>query len=131
MTSRESSITVPIFFAQRDATFAISIANWKSKVASSGISGLTYKGKLTALSVGSVYAGTLWINPSLFQRYHLSRETITLIPTFFVGEFNNDQTKIVASAVVTAIPEVVAYLGLRSGAGTCGATSTRAARPKR
>ncbi len=40
-------------------------------------------------------------------------QTITLIPTFFVGEFNNDQTKILASAVVTAIPEVVAYLGLQ------------------
>ncbi|MDA8298256.1 MAG: carbohydrate ABC transporter permease [Actinomycetota bacterium] len=42
-----------------------------------------------------------------------SMQTITLIPTFFVGEFNNDQTKILASAVVTAIPEVVAYLGLQ------------------
>lgn len=40
-------------------------------------------------------------------------QTITLIPSFFVGEFNNDQTKILASAVVTAIPEIVAYLGLQ------------------
>lgn len=45
---------------------------WKTKVAPSGVSGLTYNGKLTALSVGSVYAGTLWINPGLFQKYHLS-----------------------------------------------------------
>ena len=30
-----------------------------------------------------------------------------------VGEFNNDQTQILASAVVTAIPEVVAYQGFQ------------------
>ncbi len=40
-------------------------------------------------------------------------QTITLVPQFFVGEFNNDQTKILASAVLTAIPEVVAYLCLQ------------------
>lgn len=50
-------------------------ANWKSKVAPSGVSGLSYDGKLTALSVGSVYAGTLWINPELFKKYHLSPPT--------------------------------------------------------
>jgi raffinose/stachyose/melibiose transport system permease protein len=42
-----------------------------------------------------------------------SMQTITLVPQFFVGEFNNDQTKILASAVLTAIPEVVAYLCLQ------------------
>lgn len=42
-----------------------------------------------------------------------STETITLIPQFFVGEFTNDQTKVLASAVLTAIPEVVAYLCLQ------------------
>lgn len=40
-------------------------------------------------------------------------ETITLIPQYFVGEFNNDQTKVLASAVITAFPEVVAYLLLQ------------------
>jgi multiple sugar transport system permease protein/raffinose/stachyose/melibiose transport system permease protein len=40
-------------------------------------------------------------------------QTITLVPQFFVGEFSNDQTKILASAVLTAIPEVVAYLCLQ------------------
>jgi raffinose/stachyose/melibiose transport system permease protein len=40
-------------------------------------------------------------------------QTITLVPQFFVGEFSNDQTKILASAVITAIPEVVAYLCLQ------------------
>ena len=40
-------------------------------------------------------------------------QTITLVPQFFVGEFSNDQTKILASAVITAIPEIVAYLCLQ------------------
>jgi multiple sugar transport system permease protein/raffinose/stachyose/melibiose transport system permease protein len=40
-------------------------------------------------------------------------QTITLVPQFFVGQFSNDQTKILASAVITAIPEVVAYLCLQ------------------
>src|SRR6185437_12110136 len=37
-------------------------SDWKSKVAPIGISGLTADGKLTAMSVGAVYAGMLWIN---------------------------------------------------------------------
>jgi ABC-type glycerol-3-phosphate transport system substrate-binding protein len=49
--------------------------NWKSKVAPSGISGLTYNGKLTGLSIGSVYAGTLWIDENLFQKYGLTAPT--------------------------------------------------------
>jgi ABC-type glycerol-3-phosphate transport system substrate-binding protein len=47
-------------------------SNWKSKIAPIGISGFTSKGKLTAMSVGSTYAGTLWINPALFSRYKLT-----------------------------------------------------------
>jgi len=50
-------------------------SNWQSKIAPSGISGFTYNGKLTALSVGSVYAGTLWINDDLFKKYNLSPPT--------------------------------------------------------
>jgi raffinose/stachyose/melibiose transport system permease protein len=40
-------------------------------------------------------------------------QTITQVPDFFIGEFNNDQTKILAAAVLTAIPEVLAYLLLQ------------------
>ena len=40
-------------------------------------------------------------------------QTITLVPQFFQGEFSNDQTKILASAVITALPEVLAYLFLQ------------------
>ncbi len=47
-------------------------ANWQSKIAPSGVSGLTYNGKLTAASVGSVYAGMLWINQQLFAKYKLT-----------------------------------------------------------
>jgi ABC-type glycerol-3-phosphate transport system permease component len=42
-----------------------------------------------------------------------SVQTITLIPQFFVGQYNNDQTKVLASAVITALPEVLAYLALQ------------------
>ena len=38
------------------------------------------------------------------------KQTVTLLPQFFQGEFTNDQTKILASAVMTAIPEIAAYL---------------------
>jgi ABC-type glycerol-3-phosphate transport system substrate-binding protein len=47
-------------------------ADWKDKVAPIGISGLTADGKLTALSVGSVYAGMLWINGDIFKKYNLT-----------------------------------------------------------
>jgi raffinose/stachyose/melibiose transport system permease protein len=40
-------------------------------------------------------------------------QTITLIPQFFIGQFNNDQTKVLAAAVITALPEIVAYLSLQ------------------
>lgn len=49
--------------------------DYKSKVAPIGISGMTQDGKLTALSVGAVYAGTLWINQDLFAKYHLTPPT--------------------------------------------------------
>lgn len=42
-----------------------------------------------------------------------SSETITLLPSYFVSEFSDDQTKVAASAVITAIPEILAYLCLQ------------------
>jgi raffinose/stachyose/melibiose transport system permease protein len=42
-----------------------------------------------------------------------STQTITLLPSYFVSEFSNDQTKVAASAVITAIPEIIAYLCLQ------------------
>ena len=50
--------------------------DWKSKVAPAGVTGLTDKnGKLTAMSVGAVYSGTLWINQRLFDKYGLKPPT--------------------------------------------------------
>jgi ABC-type glycerol-3-phosphate transport system substrate-binding protein len=50
--------------------------DWQSKVAPAGVSGLTAEdGKLTALSVGAVYSGTLWINQGLFDKYNLKPPT--------------------------------------------------------
>ncbi|MEV6302577.1 carbohydrate ABC transporter permease [Actinoplanes sp. NPDC051861] len=40
-------------------------------------------------------------------------QTVTLVPQYFVGQFSNDQTKILASAVIIAIPEIIAYLSLQ------------------
>ena len=40
-------------------------------------------------------------------------QTITLVPGFFSNKFSSDQTKILAAAVLTAVPEVVAYLSLQ------------------
>ncbi len=40
-------------------------------------------------------------------------QTVTQVPQFFIGQFSNDQTKVLASAVITAIPEVVAYVCLQ------------------
>ena len=34
--------------------------------------------------------------------------TITQLPQFFVGQFSNDQAKVLASAVITAIPQIIA-----------------------
>lgn len=39
-----------------------------------------------------------------------SKQVVTLLPQFFVGEYTNDQTKILAAAVLTAIPTVLAYV---------------------
>jgi raffinose/stachyose/melibiose transport system permease protein len=38
------------------------------------------------------------------------KQTVTLLPQYFQGEFTNDQTKILAAAVLTAIPEIIVYL---------------------
>lgn len=46
-------------------------SDWKSKIAPIGVSGLSANGKLTAMSVGSVYAGMLWINADIFKKYSL------------------------------------------------------------
>jgi raffinose/stachyose/melibiose transport system permease protein len=39
-----------------------------------------------------------------------SMQTVTLLPQYFQGEFTNDQTKILAAAVMTALPEIIVYI---------------------
>ncbi|WP_329427357.1 ABC transporter substrate-binding protein [Streptosporangium sp. NBC_01495] len=50
-------------------------ADWKSKLAPIGVSSLTKDGKLAALSVGSNYAGSVWVNQDLFDKYGLKPPT--------------------------------------------------------
>lgn len=50
-----------------------------------------------------------YVLPLLFLQSP-AKQTVTLLPQFFQGEFTNDQTKILAAAVMTAIPEITAYL---------------------
>ncbi|MEV4071925.1 ABC transporter substrate-binding protein [Nonomuraea fuscirosea] len=47
-------------------------ADWESKLAPIGVSSLTTDGKLAGLSVGSVFAGTVWVNKDLFDKYQLT-----------------------------------------------------------
>jgi raffinose/stachyose/melibiose transport system substrate-binding protein len=47
--------------------------DWKSKLASGGINTLTTNScKFAAISIGSIFAGTLWINENLFAKYNLT-----------------------------------------------------------
>jgi ABC-type glycerol-3-phosphate transport system substrate-binding protein len=50
-------------------------SDWKSKISTIAVDGLTAKNKLTALPVGSGYAGSLWINANLFSKYDLKPPT--------------------------------------------------------
>ena len=50
-------------------------SDWKSKLAPIGVSSMMTGGKLVGMSVGSVFAGTLWINQALFSKYHLTAPT--------------------------------------------------------
>lgn len=40
-------------------------------------------------------------------------QTITLVPQFFIGKYNNDQTKVLAAAVLTALPVIIAYISFQ------------------
>jgi len=50
--------------------------DWKSKVSPTGISGLTTSsGELAGLSIGSTFAGPVWINQDIFSKYGLKPPT--------------------------------------------------------
>ncbi|GAA4194688.1 hypothetical protein GCM10022288_30470 [Gryllotalpicola kribbensis] len=46
-------------------------SDWKSKIAKIAVDGLSSKGKLTALPIGSTFAGSLWYNADLFKKFDL------------------------------------------------------------
>ncbi|GAA0439999.1 hypothetical protein Acor_13280 [Acrocarpospora corrugata] len=50
-------------------------ADWKSKLAPIGVTSLMNENKLAALSVGSVFSGTVWVNKDLFDKYQLTPPT--------------------------------------------------------
>jgi raffinose/stachyose/melibiose transport system permease protein len=39
-----------------------------------------------------------------------SKQVVTLLPSFFTSQYTNDQTGVLAAAVITAVPEVLVYL---------------------
>jgi raffinose/stachyose/melibiose transport system permease protein len=56
-----------------------------------------------------INAWNAYLLPLLFLQSP-NLQVVTLLPQYFQGEFSNDQTKILASAVMAAIPEITAYL---------------------
>jgi raffinose/stachyose/melibiose transport system substrate-binding protein len=50
-------------------------SDWKSKVAPAGVKPLTLNGKLQAVNVGANYAGMLWINKGVFDKYKVKPPT--------------------------------------------------------
>ena len=40
-------------------------------------------------------------------------QTITLVPQYFIGQYNNDQTKVLAAALITALPVIIAYISFQ------------------
>jgi len=59
-----------------------------------------------------INAWNAYLLPLLFLQSP-NLQVVTLLPQYFQGEFSNDQTKILAAAVMTAIPEITAYLLLQ------------------
>jgi ABC-type glycerol-3-phosphate transport system substrate-binding protein len=50
-------------------------ASWKDKLAPIGVDSMTVDGKLVGVSVGSTFAGLLWINKDLFDRFDVQPPT--------------------------------------------------------
>ena len=42
-----------------------------------------------------------------------SNQVVTLLPQFFIGQYSNDQTKILAAALMAAVPTILAYVLLQ------------------
>lgn len=53
-----------------------------------------------------------YLLPLLFLQ-DASSQVVTQVPSFYQGQYNDDQTKVLASAVITGIPGIIAYLCLQ------------------
>lgn len=42
-----------------------------------------------------------------------ANQVVTLLPQFFIGQYSNDQTKILAAALMAAVPTILAYVLLQ------------------
>jgi raffinose/stachyose/melibiose transport system permease protein len=59
-----------------------------------------------------ISAWNSYLLPLLFLQ-DPAKQTVTLLPQYFVSQYTNDQTKVLAAAVIAAVPEIVAYLCLQ------------------
>jgi raffinose/stachyose/melibiose transport system permease protein len=59
-----------------------------------------------------ISAWNSYLLPLLFLQ-DPAKQTVTLLPQYFVSQYTNDQTKVLASAVIAAVPEIIAYLCLQ------------------
>lgn len=66
----------------------------------------------TVVILTLINAWNAYLMPLVFLQSD-DKQTVTLLSQFFVGEFVNDQTKILAGSVLIAIPTVLAYILLQ------------------
>jgi raffinose/stachyose/melibiose transport system substrate-binding protein len=50
-------------------------SGWKSKIAQTGVTGLSANGRFVALPIGETYGGSVWINKTIFDKYGLKPPT--------------------------------------------------------
>jgi raffinose/stachyose/melibiose transport system permease protein len=65
---------------------------------------------ITVLVFISAWNG--YLLPLLFLQTP-DQQTITLVPQYFIGQYNNDQTKVLAAALLTALPVLIAYVSFQ------------------
>jgi len=59
-----------------------------------------------------IFAWNAYLLPKVFL-INEDMGVVTLLPEFFKRQYNDDTPKVLAAAVVTAIPTIVAYIGLQ------------------
>jgi raffinose/stachyose/melibiose transport system permease protein len=66
---------------------------------------------ITAAVVVLTFVNTwnAYLLPLIFLQ-SADKQTITLLPQYFISQFTNDQTRVLASAVIIAFPLIIAYI---------------------